>query len=328
MRGKWLLAVGVLVILGIGAGTLSRRLRRAPAAPGPKAAEIVQRKEIAIPGTVRAQHVTGVGAEIDGNIEAFAVDVGDEVFEGQLLARIGSAGLETQRQEAATAAENAQQQVGTAEAAVASARLEASRADADMQRSRANTERAKATFDRQTLLHSKGATPRLKYEAAVQDYETAVKEFEVMDKAQRAARDALRAANDQLARAKQDLAEKGDQVEAAEGAFAAAELRSPVAGTVVARNGEVGKPAREFGNNLFQIATDLFALEVAADPNPEQMKQIHPGQDVMVVLPDLGGVSTSGRVREIKDPQAIVEFNGTSPAIKPGMRAEVRIRLD
>ena len=39
------------------------------------------------------------------------------------------------------------------------------------------------------------------------------------------------------------------------------------------------------------------------------MKLIHPGQDVVVVFPDLGGVSTSGRVREIKDPQAIKPGN-------------------
>jgi hypothetical protein len=33
-------------------------------------------------------------------------------------------------------------------------------------------------------------------------------------------------------------------------------------------------------------------------------------------------------VREIKDNQVIVEFDSTLPAIKPGMQADVRFKLD
>jgi HlyD family secretion protein len=328
MRGKWLLIVGVVVIGGIGAGVLSHRLRKTPPPAPPAAAARVKTNELTIPGTVRAQHVVNVGGGLEGNIESFAVDVGEEVFEGQVLARIGSAGLETQREQASAAVEAAQQQVGTAEAAVASARLESSRADADMQRAKAQADRAQKVFDRQKTLNEHGATPKLKFEAAMQEFEAAMKEFEIMDKASRAAKDALQSAQAQLAKAKQTLAEKGQELEGAEGAFASAELRAPVAGTVVARKGEVGKPAREFGDDLFQIATDLFALEVVAEPKPEELKRLHPGQDVLVLLPDMGSAGMPGRIREIKEPQAIVEFNSSVPAIKPGARAEVRVKLD
>src|SRR5437763_1319028 len=100
MRAKWLLVVAVVVAAGIGAGALSHRLRKAaPAAPQRSAAAIVNGNELVLPGTVGAQHVTNVTAEIDGNIEAFTAEVGDEVFEGQLLARIGSAGVETAREQ-------------------------------------------------------------------------------------------------------------------------------------------------------------------------------------------------------------------------------------
>jgi HlyD family secretion protein len=177
------------------------------------------------------------------------------------------------------------------------------------------------------MLHDHGATPKLKYDATVAQYEAAVKDFDIMDKSDRAARDAVRGANDQLAQARQALAERGEALDNAEGAFAAAELRAPVAGTIVARKGELGKPAREFPD-LFQIATDLFALEVAADARPEQLKRLYPGENAVVVLLDLGTAGLAGRVREIKDQQAIVEFNSNVPAVKPGMKAEVRIKLD
>jgi len=327
MRAKWLLVVAVLVAAGIGAGALSHRLRKAaPAAAKPTAAAIVNGNELVLPGSVRAQHVVNVTAEIDGNIEAFTAEVGDEVFEGQALARIGSAGLETTREQASSAVEAAQQAVSTAESALASARLEQSRADADLQRSKTQVDRVQKDFERQKLLHDHGATPKQKYDATVAQYEAAVKDFDIMEKADRAARDAVRTANDQLSQAKQALAERGEALDNAEGAFAAAELRSPVAGTIVARNGELGKPAREF-TALFQIATDLFALEVAAEAKPEQLKRIYPGEDALVVLLDLGTAGLAGRVREIKDQQAIVEFSSNVPSVKPGMKAEVRIKL-
>jgi multidrug resistance efflux pump len=328
MRGKWLLFAAFAVVAGIGGGALSHRLRKAPPAAPESAAVVAKSNEISLPGTVRAQHVVNVGAEIEGNIEAFSADVGDEVFEGQVLARIGSAGLETSREQASAAVESAQQQVGSGEAAVASARLEASRADADMQRAKVQMEAAQKVFDRQTTLNQHGATPKLKYEASVRDFEAAMKEFEIMDKAARAAQDGVKTANDKLAKAKQLLAEKGQDMDAAQGAFASAELRAPTAGTIVARKGEPGKSARDYGNDLFQIATDLFSLEVAADANPEQIKKIHPGQEALVLLVELGSAGMPGRVKEIKDNQAIVEFNSSVPAVRPGMHADVRVKLD
>src|SRR5215831_16845545 len=148
MRGKWLLIAGVTLIAGIGAGVVSHRLNRTPPpAQARTPAVVIDSNEITVGGTIRAVHVTGVGAAIEGNIEAFLANVGDEVFEGQALARIGAGGLETTREQATAALELAQQEVSTAETALATAKLEASRADADMERSRAQTDRAQKVFE-------------------------------------------------------------------------------------------------------------------------------------------------------------------------------------
>jgi multidrug resistance efflux pump len=329
MRGKWLLIVGVLVIAGIGAGTISHRLRK-PAAPvqaGPPAA-VLNTNDVTIGGTIRATHVTGVGSTIEGNIEAFLADVGEEVFEGQVLARIGSGMLETNREQASAAVDLAQQQVTTSEAALTAAKMEASRAGADLERSRLQVDRLQKVFERQTTLHKAGATPKLKYEAAVAEYEAAVKEFEVMDNASRAARDGVQSATQKVTAAKANLAEKSGELEDAQGAFEAAEVRAPVAGVIVGRQGEAGKPSRDYGENLFQIATDLFSLEVVAEPKPDVLKRINPGQQALVLVLDLQGAGMPGTVKEIKDNQVIVEFASSLPAIKPGMRADVRLKLD
>src|SRR5437763_3129613 len=159
MRGKWLLIAGLAVIAGVGGGALSHRLHKAPPPVQGRApaAAVLNTNEITIIGTIRAQHVTGVGAAIEGNIEAFLADVGDEVFEGQVLARVGSAGLETSREQASAAVEFAQQQAAAAETAINNARMEASRADADLQRVRLQVDRAQKLVERQTTLHKAGA---------------------------------------------------------------------------------------------------------------------------------------------------------------------------
>src|SRR5512142_1832836 len=122
MRGKWLLISIAAVAVGVGAGALSLRYRRAapPAPASNPGALLIQRNEITLSGAIRPQHVVAVGAEVEGNIDAFLADVGDEVFEGQVLARIGSAGLESSREQASAAVDSAQQQVAAAESAIAS----------------------------------------------------------------------------------------------------------------------------------------------------------------------------------------------------------------
>jgi hypothetical protein len=79
---------------------------------------------------------------------------------------------------------------------------------------------------------------------------------------------------------------------------------------------------------LFQIATDLYALEVAVEPKAEILKRFAPGQPALVLVLDLQSAAMPGVVREIKDNQAIVEFNSVLPAIKPGMQADVRFKLE
>ncbi|MBZ5620115.1 MAG: HlyD family efflux transporter periplasmic adaptor subunit [Acidobacteriia bacterium] len=330
MRGKWAW-MGVLALCaGVGAGALSLRHRRvATELPGRNGgAAVISTPEISLNGTIRPQHIAGVGSEIEGNIEAFMADVGDEVFQGQVLARIGAAGLESEREAAAHAVEYAQDQVSKAEAAINSARMEASRATADEERARMALDRAGKVYARQKTLHEAGATPRLTFEKAEQEYEAAQQEFTIIDKGARGANDNVQSAIESLNAAKKVLAEKSQALEDAQGAFEVAEVRAPVDGLIVGRKGELGKPARESGDELFQIATDVYALEVAVEPQPDVLKRLRPGQPALVVVLDLQTGGMPGAVKEIKGTQAVVEFSSTLPAIRPGMRADVRLKLE
>jgi multidrug resistance efflux pump len=330
MRGKWVLLSVAAVLAGVAVGALSLRNRRAAQEPPVRAAgpAVVPDNQVTLSGAIRPQHVVGVGAEVNGVIEAFLVDVGEDVYQGQLLAHIGSQGLESSKEAAVSAVEHAQEMVKRADAAVAGARLDQSRADAEAQRSRSAMERAESAFSRQQLLFSQGATPRLVYERVQGEYDDARTEFALMDKAARATADRVQSALQEVAAAQKILADENQRLEDSQAAFEAADVHSPVDGLLVGRNGEVGSSAQEFGDNLFQIATDTYALEVVLEPEPPILKRLRPGQPALILIPDLGTPGITGDVKEIKGTQVMVEFDSPLPAIQPGMVADVRLKLD
>src|SRR6202049_4552164 len=115
--------------------------------------------EVQLSGKIRAQSVISVAPPVDGTVGALFADVGQDVFEGQLLARITNEGLETGQQMAQKILDNAQSRVNTLEGEIVSARLEVSRARADADRARTEYDRLDQAFRRQQMLLAEGATP-------------------------------------------------------------------------------------------------------------------------------------------------------------------------
>jgi HlyD family secretion protein len=327
MRGKWLLFSVVAVMAGIGAGALSMHWKGRSAPPVRKAgaALIETGSEVTLSGKLRPQHIVTVKADIDGDIDAFQVDVGQDVFEGEVLARIGSSGLENQRDSVAAAVSNAEGQVARAESNAASARMESSRADADQQRSRAALDKIRGIYERQQTLFKAGATPKLTWEKAQRDFQNAQQEFDIMDKAARLSAEQVQTALNNLSAAQKALVDRNQELQAAQDNMQTAEVRAPADGVVVARNGEVGKPA---GPDIFEIATDMYALEVALEPPPAVLQRLHAGQQALVLILDLQSAGIPGQIREIKGNEVMVEFQCALPAVRPGMSVDVRLKLE
>jgi multidrug resistance efflux pump len=315
-----------MVIVLIGGGVWLRH-RKPPQLPATASASVLTvPASITLTGKIRAAHVTSVDTAALGTIDSFEASVGDEVYQGQVLARIGSQGLESARTEAADAVQKAQNRVEAAEKTVTAAQLEASRAHADAERSRAELDRVQKIFDRQKTLSAAGATPRLTYEKAERDYGRAREEWEAVSKADRLAtehvQDSLRA----LDGVRRVLLDKNKELEDAEADAASAVVEAPVDGLIVGRNGELGQRIEEVGKDLFQIATDLYDLEAVADAKPDLRKRIRSGEPVLVVIPDLQGTGYSGTVKAIQDEQVVASFQSPTPAIRPGMVAEIRLK--
>jgi multidrug resistance efflux pump len=328
MRGKWLLIGGVTVLACIAAATFTRYRRLHPApAPAPARKVDTNTGEIALSGKIRAAHVVAVGTPAGGTITAFLADAGQEVEAGQLLATVASQGLETGREVATVALNNAQTRVTRIEAQVMAARLEASRTQAAASRASGELARTEKGYTRQKFLHGEGATPRLAYERSAREFEAAQADSSVAGQVAKQADDRVQTLLDDLRAARKVLDDRQKQLEDAASALSAADLHSPVDGIVVARKGEVGKVVPEASGDLFEIATDTLALQVAVEPEPPALQRIKPGQPALVYLSDFQTEGIPGTVAAIKDTVVLVEFNSPNPAIKPGLAADVRIKL-
>jgi HlyD family secretion protein len=331
MRRKWISVSAAVALASVAAGTVALRLRHRPSAPLRAAGAVSLPADtgiVTLTGTIRAQHVVTFGATTKGNIEAFMAEVGDQVGEGQALARVGAIDLEADRENASNDVRKAQDRVTQAESAVKDARLEESRAAAELEKARTLSQRSDEFYAKEKVRIEAGAIPRLEFEKAEADHQTTQQTLDVMEKAWRAASDNIQAMQELEDRAKVPLDQAVQKLQDAQSALDAADVRAPVEGWVVARQGQVGQPAESAGDQMFQIATDLAALEVVLDPKPEVVKRIYPGMQALVLIPEVTDAAITGDVKAIDGKEVIVEFISSMPAVRPGLKADVRLKLD
>lgn len=326
------LRIGLAAIVLIAGALAWFLLRRGPAPAASKAAAPAPETlpaEVLLGGTIRARHVVAVPAPVEGILERYMAEPGQEVFEGQLLARIHNEGLEAEQQAAKADLERAEGRVRALESALIAARLEASRARAEAERLRDEYEKVQRAFERQKFLFQEGAVAKLAFERTQKDFEAARRQFESTEDMARLAEDRVDSLTKELDATRKRLEEAREAFEAAQRKLEATEVYSPVDGFLLARNRQVGDPVGPHVPDLLQIAVDLSVLEVVLEPEPPVLERLIPALPVTVEVAEGPPEALAGRIIAVeKDGRVIVEFANPSPAIRPGMSAQVRIRLD
>lgn len=332
MKGKWLLATGVLVMVLATAAAVW--YARPPATEVPKkavapVAEVpaVATGELSLSGRVQATKLIQILAPVDGVLEELRVREGEDVSEGQMLARVKNNSLDINHEQATQQLESLQSKVNNLEAGLISARLEAQRARADADTLKARLEAARKEFDRQAMLMKEGATPRLKFEKGKQDYESSLVEFEAKDNLARQASDRVENSSRALDDAKKTLAEHTAEWEEAKSDLNSAEIHAPADGVVVKVAKQNGEPVDRRATEVFQIAVDLTAMEAVVALNPDELPLVKPGQVAVIYLVEAGNEPIPSTVREIKANEAYLDFRSPNPMIRPGLIAQVRIQL-
>jgi multidrug efflux pump subunit AcrA (membrane-fusion protein) len=328
MRGKWILAAGIVIFVsaGIGAWTLWRK----QSAPQPKqavAAEAPPGTEVRLSGTIRAVYLIQLAAPIDGVTEEFAVKPGDEVFEGQILGRIASETLQESERETALEAERAVARLNQLESELITARLDESRLSADLSRSRGETQRLERAFARQQLLMKEGATARKTFEKSSEEFTAAKSESENLDALARQATERIAQALRDIEAAKKAVEEKQAAHDAAKTDLAAADILAPVDGVITAIKKGAGEQVQKTMPDLIEMSPDLSVLEIVLEPDPKTIKRIKAGQPAAVLLAETNA-PLECPVKSVDGQKIVIEFSSPSAGVRPGATATVTLRLN
>jgi multidrug resistance efflux pump len=127
--------------------------------------------------------------------------------------------------------------------------------------------------------------------------------------------------------AKKTLEEKNAELEEADSNLQATQMHAPVDGVVLERKGEAGTEVKLGEDNIFRIGTDLGQLQVVLEPEPAVLKKLQAGMAALVILGEFASEPLNAEISRIEDGRAYVMFGSPDPAIKPGVTAQVRIKL-
>jgi multidrug resistance efflux pump len=283
--------------------------------------------ELSLSGKVLPVKIIEVRAPLNGILDKVLVDVGDDVFEGQILAHVKNPRLETSAHTAQDETEKLRNRVNELQSALLSTRLDASRSRADAMRARMELEHAEKAFQHQTALMQEGATPRLVYEKAEKEYSSQKADLETTEALASQQEERIVTLTKELTASQNLLEKKQSELEDAGRDIAAANILSPADGIIAARHIQPGEQINRAQPNLFEIGTNLTDLQVSLTPqNPKLLTRVHKGQAAVIEIAETPGI-ISGTVREIKDGQILVEFSSPAPIIRPGLTAQVKIKL-
>ncbi|MCC7174119.1 MAG: hypothetical protein IT159_02905 [Bryobacterales bacterium] len=329
MRGKWFLVFGAVALLALGAAAVWVVLQRQPASTGsrPDTAVPPGGQVLSLSAKIEAVEVVAVPVPVEGRIESFAVDVGADVYEGELLATIRSGDLETRKEASAAELNRLRNRVSSLDSSLIAARLEASRARESAGEAQTAMETARKALERQQLLFEKGAAARQSLEKSQAVFAAAAEVYAARQKVVQAADSRVAELSRNHDDAQKALEENEKEQEEVAAMVVSGDVISPVNGFVISRRGAVGQEATYDMEDLFQIAVNLTALRAVADIPPDLRKKVRAGQEAVIQIAELAdGVPAT--VTEVRDNQVVIDFTSPNPLIKPGITAQIAIKPD
>jgi HlyD family secretion protein len=260
-------------------------------------------------GTINSVITVQVGSQVSGTIAKLNADFNSRVHKGDIVALIDPALFKGALLQAAADLKNAK------------ANLEAARAN--LGKAKAAFVQTKADYDRAVSLANEGVMSQQQLDLAKSNYE--------------AANASVDAAVANVTQAEAQITQKEAAVEVAQTNLDYTVIRSPIDGTVVARNVDVGQTvaASLQAPTIFTIAQDLTKMWVYAKTDESDVDNIKFGKNVTFKVDALPKQTFQGVVSQIRmNPttvqsvvtyDTIIEFANPELKLFPGMTAYVTI---
>ena len=254
-------------------------------------------------GTLEPQELVDVGAQVTGEIKEFGTDVngnrvdyGSEVKEGQLLARIDDTLVELN-------IKRAEASVAQAKAQILSAAASVTQAKASIAQTQANKNKADRDLARAQKLGVGDALSQMDYDQYVTAAESSAAALE-------SAQAQLNTAEAQQASAQAQLQSAQAQLESELRNRDYTRITTPVDGTIVVRQVNVGQTVVSSMNatTLFLVARDLSHMQIWASVNEADIAKVHSGQEVRYTVDALPNETFTGKVNKIR-PNATMSSN-------------------
>src|SRR5580658_269746 len=307
-RSRWLIIAGIVVVAGL---FVSFGLNHNTQAQHFTAK--VERGEIddvvEATGTINAVITVQVGSQVSGSIAKLNADFNSRVHKGDVVALIDPALFKGAMLQAVADLENAK------------ANLVASRAN--LEKAKAGMVQTRADYDRAVQLTKAGVMSQQQLDLAKSNYDSA--------------NASVGAADATVTQAQAQISQKEAAVNVAQTNLDYTVIRSPIDGTVVARNVDVGQTvaASLQAPTIFTIAQDLKKMWVYAKTDESDVDNIKVGEAVTFKVDALPKQTFQGAVSQVRmNPtmvqsvvtyDTIIEFANPELKLFPGMTAYVTI---
>jgi HlyD family secretion protein len=308
IRGRWLISVCVMVVAGRLVGWGLNR-----STPAQHFTAKVERGTIndvvEATGTINAVITVQVGSQVSGTIAKLNVDFNSRVHKGDVVALIDPALFKGALLQAVADLENAKANLLAAKAG--------------LEKAKASLVQTKADYDRAVALTKGGVQSQQQLDLAKANYDSA--------------NAGVNGAAANVSQAEAQVSQKDAAVAVAQTNLDYTVIRSPIDGTVVARNVDVGQTvaASLQAPTIFTIAQDLKKMWVYAKTDESDVGNIKLGKPVSFKVDafpkdTFHGVVSQVRmnattVQSVVTYDTIIEFANPDLKLFPGMTAYVTI---
>src|SRR6266436_1944055 len=308
IKSKWLILAGAVAVVGLFVA-FGLNHNNAPQHFTAKVEKGEIHDVVEATGMINAVITVQVGSQVSGTIAKLNVDFNSRVHKGDVVALIDPALFKGALLQASADLENAKANLVAAKA--------------NLEKSKASLVQTKADYDRAVALTKDGVVSQQQLDLAKANYDSA--------------NAGVNGAAANVTQGEAQVSQKAAAVAVAQTNLDYTVIRSPIDGTVVARNVDVGQTvaASLQAPTIFTIAQDLTKMWVYAKTDESDVDNIKVGKQVTFKVDALPKQTFQGVVSQIRmNPttvqsvvtyDTIIEFANPELKLFPGMTAYVTI---